>query len=153
MDSIGKLFGEFLKYTVQMATENGKVLTPSYISHLMEKLIHVKDTDEVLDVYAGSGGMLVAAYDEMRSSNPGFQLKKDQLRRIEINPRMAALAVSNMILRGISYKLGRYIDKEDAKRARKMAEEAMFGNFLKWFQDTYPDRWKRMTNTDSSKMK
>lgn len=32
MDSIGELFGEFLKYTVQMATENGKVLTPSYIS-------------------------------------------------------------------------------------------------------------------------
>ena len=46
--------------------------------------------------------MLVAAYDEMRSSNPGIQLKKDQLRGIEINPRMAALAVSNMILRGIS---------------------------------------------------
>lgn len=102
MDSIGELFGEFLKYTVQMATENGKVLTPSYISHLMAKLIHVKDTDEVLDVCAGSGGMLVAAYDEMRSSNPGIQLKKDQLRGIEINPRMAALAVSNMILRGIS---------------------------------------------------
>lgn len=102
MDSIGELFGEFLKYTVQMATENGKVLTPSYISHLMAKLIHVKDTDEVLDVCAGSGGMLVAAYDEMRSSNPGLQLKKDQLRGIEINPRMAALAVSNMILRGIS---------------------------------------------------
>lgn len=80
MDSIGELFGEFLKYTVQMATENGKVLTPSYISHLMAKLIHVKDTDEVLDVCAGSGGMLVAAYDEMRSSNPGLQLKKDQLR-------------------------------------------------------------------------
>lgn len=102
MDSIGELFGEFLKYTVQMATENGKVLTPSYISHLMAKLIHVKATDEVLDVCAGSGGMLVAAYDEMRSSNPGIQLKKDQLRGIEINPRMAALAVSNMILRGIS---------------------------------------------------
>ena len=102
MDSIGELFGEFLKYTVQMATENGKVLTPSYISHLMAKLIHVKDTDEVLDVCAGSGGMLVAAYDEMRSSNPGIKLKKDQLRGIEINPRMAALAVSNMILRGIS---------------------------------------------------
>lgn len=102
MNSIGELFGEFLKYTVQMSTENGKILTPSYISHLMTKLIHVKDTDEVLDVCAGSGGMLVAAYDEMRSGNPGLQLKKDQLRGIEINPRMATLAVSNMILRGIS---------------------------------------------------
>lgn len=58
---------------------------------------------------------------------------------------------AQIAFKGKIYKLGRYIDKEDAIRARKMAEEAMFGNFLKWFQDTYPDRWKRMTNTDSSK--
>lgn len=30
-----------------------------------------------------------------------------------------------------------------------MAEEAMFDNFLEWFQETYPDRWKKMKNTDS----
>lgn len=60
---------------------------------------------------------------------------------------------AQIVFKGKTYKLGRYIDKEDAIRARKMAEEAMFVNFLKWFQDTYPDRWKRMTNTDSSKMK
>lgn len=58
-----------------------------------------------------------------------------------------------IVFKGKTYKLGRYINKEDSIKARKMAEEAMFGNFLKWFQDTYPDRWKRMTNTDSSKMK
>lgn len=60
---------------------------------------------------------------------------------------------AQIVFKGKTYKLGRYIDKEDAIKARKMAEEAMFGSFLKWFQDTYPDRWKRMTNTDSSKMK
>ena len=60
---------------------------------------------------------------------------------------------AQIVFKGKTYKLGRYIDKEDAIRARKMAEEAMFGNFLKWFQDTYPDRWKRMTNTDSLNMK
>lgn len=60
---------------------------------------------------------------------------------------------AQIVFKGKTYKLGRYIDKEDAIRARKMAEEAMFSNFLKWFQDTYPNRWKRMTNTDSSKMK
>ena len=60
---------------------------------------------------------------------------------------------TQIVFKGKTYKLGRYIDKEDAIRARKMAEEAMFGNFLKWFQDTYPDRWKRMTNTDSLNMK
>lgn len=60
---------------------------------------------------------------------------------------------AQIVFKGKTYKLGRYINKEDSIKARKMAEEAMFGNFLKWFQDTYPDRWKRMTNTDSSKMK
>lgn len=60
---------------------------------------------------------------------------------------------AQIVFKRKTYKLGRYIDKEDAIKARKMAEEAMFGSFLKWFQDTYSDRWKRMTNTDSSKMK
>lgn len=60
---------------------------------------------------------------------------------------------AQIVFKGRNYYLGRYINKEDAIRARKMAEEAMFGNFLKWFQDTYPDRWKRITNTDSLKMK
>ena len=60
---------------------------------------------------------------------------------------------AQIVFKGKTYKLGRYIDKEDAIRARKMAEKAMFGNFLKWFQDTCPDRWKRMTNTDSLNMK
>lgn len=60
---------------------------------------------------------------------------------------------AQIVFKGRNYYLGRYINKEDSIKARKMAEEAMFGSFLKWFQDTYPDRWKRMTNTDSSKMK
>lgn len=55
-----------------------------------------------------------------------------------------------IVFKGRNYYLGRYINKEDSIKARKMAEEAMFGNFLKWFQDTYPDRWKKMKNTDSS---
>lgn len=50
---------------------------------------------------------------------------------------------AQIVFKGKTYKFGRYI----------VAEEAMFGNFLKWFQDTYPDRWKRMTNTDSLNMK
>lgn len=60
---------------------------------------------------------------------------------------------AQIVFKGSNYYLGRYINKEDSIKARKMAEEAMFGNFLKWFQETYPDRWKKMKNTDSSKMK
>ncbi len=57
---------------------------------------------------------------------------------------------AQIVFKGRNYYLGRYINKEDSIKARKMAEEAMFGNFLKWFQETYPDRWKKMKNTDSS---
>lgn len=64
--------------------------------------------------------------------------------------RTAQKQQAQIVFKGKTYKLGRYIDKEDAIKARKMAEEAMFGNFLEWFQETYPDRWKKMKNTDSS---
>lgn len=37
---------------------------------------------------------------------------------------------AQIVFKGKSNKLGRYISKEDAIKARKMAEEAMFGNFL-----------------------
>ena len=29
-------------------------------------------------------------------------------------------------------------------QARKSAEENIYGNFLKWYQDTYPEEWKRI---------
>lgn len=53
--------------------------------------------------------------------------------------------------KGRNYKLGRYVNKEDAIAVRKEAEEAMFGNFLKWFEDTYPEKWKKIKKTDSFK--
>lgn len=37
---------------------------------------------------------------------------------------------AQIVFKGKSNKLGRYISKENAIKARKMAEEAMFGNFL-----------------------
>lgn len=46
--------------------------------------------------------------------------------------------------KGKPYYLGRYEDKIYAIRARKDAEDALFGNFLKWFASEYPDRWQKM---------
>lgn len=29
-------------------------------------------------------------------------------------------------------------------KKRKDAEENLYGNFLQWFQKTYPDRWEKL---------
>jgi len=41
------------------------------------------------------------------------------------------------------YYLGLFKNKEDAKEARKQAEERLFGNFLDWYYENYPDKKKK----------
>ncbi len=65
IDSLGELFSEFLKYTVHNANENGKVLTPPYVTKLMADLTEVNRHSHVLDICTGSGGFLVASMDKM----------------------------------------------------------------------------------------
>ena len=65
IDSLGELFSEFLKYTVHNASENGKVLTPPYVTKMMTELIDVNRYSQVLDICTGSGGFLVASMDKM----------------------------------------------------------------------------------------
>lgn len=43
--------------------------------------------------------------------------------------------VAQIEFKGKHYNLGRYTDKEDAIKARKEAEEKMFGEFLKWYKE------------------
>lgn len=42
------------------------------------------------------------------------------------------------------YYLGLYEKIEDAINARNVAEQNIYGNFLKWYQDAYPEEWKRI---------
>lgn len=65
IDSLGELFSEFLKYTVHNASENGKVLTPPYVTKMMAELVDINRHSQVLDICTGSGGFLVAAMDKM----------------------------------------------------------------------------------------
>ena len=65
IDSLGELFSEFLKYTVHNASENGKVLTPPYVTKMMTELVDVNRYSQVLDICTGSGGFLVASMDKM----------------------------------------------------------------------------------------
>ncbi len=47
--------------------------------------------------------------------------------------------------------MGIYLNMEDAIRARKSAEKEVFGNFLKWYQETYPEQWERIQKSQEKK--
>ncbi len=46
--------------------------------------------------------------------------------------------------KGKNYYLGSYLQKEDAIRAREIAEKELFGNFLEWYAQEYPEQWKKL---------
>lgn len=50
-----------------------------------------------------------------------------------------------------AYHLGCYENLEDAVNARKAAEKKIFGNFLEWYKDTYPEKWEEMNNDKEQK--
>lgn len=82
----------------------GIVLTPRHITELFCDLANLKKEDTVLDICAGTGGFLISAMQSMlkqaTSEAEREHIKKYQLIGIENNPKMFALAASNMILRG-----------------------------------------------------
>lgn len=56
---------------------------------------------------------------------------------------------AQIVFKGKVYHLGTYSIKEDAEKARRLAEENKFGNFLKWYAAEYPDRWEQMQEKSS----
>lgn len=51
---------------------------------------------------------------------------------------------AQITFKGENYYLGRYYNIEDAVNARKIAEEELFGNFIKWYSENYPENWERL---------
>lgn len=52
--------------------------------------------------------------------------------------------VARIMFKGVSYWLGAYLDKKDAEIARKAAEEKIYGDFLKWYAEEYPEHWNKI---------
>lgn len=40
-----------------------------------------------------------------------------------------------------------YSSIEDAEEARKKAEGKIYGEFLEWYAETYPEEWKKIEKT------
>lgn len=110
LDSLGEMYSIFLKYALGDGKENGIVLTPPYVTKLMNQLIEVDRHSKVLDPCTGSAGFLVASMshmiEDMREHEPTDawddmekHIKEQQLLGIENDRKMFSLAATNMILR------------------------------------------------------
>lgn len=103
-DVVGQFYGEFLKYTGGDKKALGIVLTPRHIAELFSLILNLGPESKVLDICAGTGGFLISAMQHMLkkavTDAERTDIKRNRLIGIENNPKMFALAASNMILRG-----------------------------------------------------
>jgi type I restriction-modification system DNA methylase subunit len=103
-DVVGHFYGEFLKYTGGDKKALGIVLTPRHVTELFCEIANITKKDTVLDICTGTGGFLIAAMQAMLKTTltdeERTDIKRNRLIGIENNPKMFALAASNMILRG-----------------------------------------------------
>ena len=67
-DVLGQFYEVFLKYG-NGAKEIGIVLTPRHVTKLAAEVMDIKHTDFVLDPTCGTGGFLVAAFDEVKKKS------------------------------------------------------------------------------------
>ncbi|MBX4198961.1 SAM-dependent methyltransferase [Candidatus Parcubacteria bacterium] len=102
-DVIGSFYAEFVRYTGGDKKGLGIVLTPKHLTDLFADLAGVNKNSTILDTCAGTGGFLISAMQKMTKNVSDLERKRilsDSLIGIEQEPKMFALAVSNMILRG-----------------------------------------------------
>lgn len=103
-DVVGQFYGEFLKYTAGDKKALGIVLTPRHVAELFSLIANVGPESKILDICAGTGGFLISAMQHMLkkavTEDERNDIKRNRLIGIENNPKMFALAASNMILRG-----------------------------------------------------
>ena len=103
-DILGKFYEVFLKYG-NGAKEIGIVLTPRHITQFAAEVMDIQVNDLVLDPTAGTGGFLVAAFDEVKRKTSGVgddweKFKRFGLYGIEEQDFIVSLALVNMIFRG-----------------------------------------------------
>lgn len=116
LDVLGELYSSFLKYALGDGKDNGIVLTPVYVTRLMNQIIGLDKDSRLLDSCTGSGGFLVTGMSMMLEDNADYHgrlglgkkellessadIKENHLMGIEFDGKMFTLAATNMILRG-----------------------------------------------------
>ncbi len=101
-DFLGMFYEAFLRYGYDN-NALGIVFTPRHITRFCVDLIGARLSDKVIDIASGTGGFLVAAFDEMMSTAKGpkaITKIKQSLYGYDTNPTVWALATLNMFFRG-----------------------------------------------------
>jgi type I restriction-modification system DNA methylase subunit len=101
-DFLGLFYEAFLRYGYDN-NALGIVFTPRHITRFCVDLIKPKLSDRIIDIASGTGGFLVAAFDEMMSQAKGRKAVskiKNSLHGFDTNPTVWALATLNMFFRG-----------------------------------------------------
>ncbi len=103
-DVLGRFYEVFLKYG-NGAKEIGIVLTPRHITQFAAEVMDIQTNDLVLDPTCGTGGFLVAAFDEVKRKTLGQgdeweKFQKYGMYGIEEQDFIVSLALVNMIFRG-----------------------------------------------------
>ena len=101
-DFLGLFYEAFLRYGYDN-NALGIVFTPRHITRYCVKLIGARLGDRIIDIASGTGGFLVAAFDEMMSKAKGpkaISKIKQSLYGFDTNPTVWALATLNMFFRG-----------------------------------------------------
>lgn len=102
VDFLGMFYEAFLRYGYDN-NALGIVFTPRHITRFCVELVGVDYRDRVIDVAAGTGGFLVAAFDRMLEPDIGakaVEKVKSSLAGYDTNPTVWALAMLNMFFRG-----------------------------------------------------
>ena len=101
-DWLGAFYEVFLKYA-SWAQDLGIVLTPRHLTRWAADVMDIRNNDLVYDPTCGTGGFLVAAFDQVKRRSNAQQIdrfKQNCLFGVEQETGVAALAVVNMIFRG-----------------------------------------------------
>lgn len=101
-DWLGTFYEVFLKYA-RWAQDLGIVLTPRHITRYAARVLGIGPHDIVFDPTCGTGGFLVAAFEEVkRTSSVELveEFKRNSVFGLEQDDGIAALAIVNMIFRG-----------------------------------------------------
>lgn len=102
-DVLGRFYEQFLKYG-NGAKEIGIVLTPRHITRMASEMLDINRNDKVYDPACGTGGFLVAAYDQVKKTGASVEeinrFKREGIYGIEQEADVVALTLVNMIFRG-----------------------------------------------------
>ena len=103
VDLISVFFNVFLSYSTSGGSDLGIVLTPSHVTKLFSDIAEVDINSKVIDICAGTGGFLTAAWKRILLNDSYSAEEKDQFRRnnllgVEKEPSIYTVLALNMFL-------------------------------------------------------